>query len=66
LRFKVNKNWKFVERNEIAQGWEILGSEFLCRLAYKIEISGIRVTSVRVCDRTIKTQFNTSEYLVTY
>jgi hypothetical protein len=55
LRFKVNKNRKFVERNEIAQSWEILGSEFLCRSEYKIKISGIKVIGASVCDRTITT-----------
>jgi len=55
LRFKVNKNWKFVGRNEIAQSWEILGSEFLCRSEYKIEIRGIKITGACVRDRTIKT-----------
>jgi len=55
LRFKVNKNWTFVGRNEIAQSWEILGSEFLCRSEYKIEISGFKIIGACVCDRTIKT-----------
>jgi hypothetical protein len=55
LLFKVNKNWKFVERNEIARSWEILGSEFLCRLEYKVKISGITVTGACVCYITIKT-----------
>jgi hypothetical protein len=46
LRFKVNKNWKLAERNEIARSWEILGLEFLCLSEYKTKISRIEVTGV--------------------